>query len=63
MMVGVFQPNLKKVTKKNKPQNGKVEKRSKQPYIQGKSLHHPLNYEGWNTSPPELQNWVFYPLN
>jgi hypothetical protein len=23
----------------------------------------PPTYEGWNTSPPNLWKWIFYPLN
>jgi hypothetical protein len=29
----------------------------------GKSLLHPQTYGGWNTSPPNLRKWIFYPLN
>jgi hypothetical protein len=29
----------------------------------GKSLLQPPTYEGWNTSPPNLWKWIFYPMN
>jgi hypothetical protein len=29
----------------------------------GKSLLHPPTYGGWNTSPPNLWNWIFYTVN
>jgi hypothetical protein len=31
-------------------------------YIWKKSTP-PPTYEGWNTSPPNLSKWIFYPLN